>query len=354
MKVLLIGPASFPGGLVGSYARAFGRLGAVVLFDTVAEGIGPLYSPLDTLLARAARKVAQHLSYAVFRRKLLARARAGAYEGVGLVVDFASKWLDAATLGELRGRLDVPVFHLNADSPFDDFNAHANLARCLPLYDCYLTPYRGLMPRLRDAGARRVEHLPFAWDADLHPHIPADASKTYAHGLAFAGSWTPEREAWLGAVSDLDLTIWGPRWGRARSEYLRARVRLGPLVFGGSALATVARAARINLNFLRPQCAGAHNMRTFEVTGSGGFLLTERSEEQSELFAEGAEIACFASVADLREQVASYLPRDALRERMAAAAHARATGHTYVHRARSVLDLHRALAGTTAVAAGEG
>ena len=86
-------------------------------------------------------------------------------------------------------------------------------------------------------------------------------------------------------------------------------------------------------------------MRTFEVPGCGGFLLTERSEEQLEFFEEGKEIACFSTPEELREKIEFYLPRDELRRKMAEAAHKKvAEGHTYLDRVKLILAVYEEIA----------
>ena len=82
-------------------------------------------------------------------------------------------------------------------------------------------------------------------------------------------------------------------------------------------------------------------MRSFEVTGCGGFLLTERSSEQSDFFEEDKEIACFSDSEELKEKIRFYLPRDKLRREMAKAARRKvAEGHTYLHRAEQIAKVY--------------
>ena len=57
------------------------------------------------------------------------------------------------------------------------------------------------------------------------------------------------------------------------------------------------------MNVLRLQNKGSHNMRTFEIPASGGFMLQERSNEVLEFFEEGKEIECFSSVKELKDKI---------------------------------------------------
>ena len=84
-------------------------------------------------------------------------------------------------------------------------------------------------------------------------------------------------------------------------------------------------------------------MRTFEVPGCGGFLLTQCSEEQCEFFEEGKEIACFSSAEELREKIEYYLSHEEERKKMAKAAYGKVKNHTYLHRAKRILEVYEEL-----------
>jgi spore maturation protein CgeB len=81
-------------------------------------------------------------------------------------------------------------------------------------------------------------------------------------------------------------------------------------------------------------------MRTFEVPGAGGFLLSTRSQEALEVLPEGESGAYFGSVAECCEQIDRYLASDHERRSVAAKAHETvATRHLYSHRAMRMLEV---------------
>lgn len=59
----------------------------------------------------------------------------------------------------------------------------------------------------------------------------------------------------------------------------------------------------IQLNFLRKHNINSHNMRTFEVPGAGGLLLTGHSEEQLNFFTEKKEIFTFKNQEQLLNKI---------------------------------------------------
>lgn len=65
------------------------------------------------------------------------------------------------------------------------------------------------------------------------------------------------------------------------------------------------------------------NMRCFEVTGSGSFLLTNRIPSLEELFVDGKEIVMYDSLDDMAEKAKYYLSHDDEREAIAKAGYER-------------------------------
>jgi len=84
-------------------------------------------------------------------------------------------------------------------------------------------------------------------------------------------------------------------------------------------------AAKIVLNIhLKRQREGAVNMRSFEVTGCGSFLLSDYVLGLEEVFKIDNELACYKSGEELVEKVRYYLGHPQQREQIAQAGQLRA------------------------------
>ncbi len=249
----------------------------------------------------------------------------------------------ASALREVRERFKPILLQWYPDSPFNTAvkNATPDSIASIPLFDCYFIYAHSLVDPLLAAGARRVEYLPFCYDPEmLKP--PADVGeedrKRYATDVVFAGTWEPEREWWLERITEFDLSVWGNMWERMRPDSpLKARWK-GAAVYGEE-ISKLFAVSRIHLNFLREQNRDSHNVRSLEIPGFGGFLLTQRSREQAEeLYVEGKEIACFESVEELKEKIRYYAEHEQERLEIARAGHARAEAeHQAVHRLRKIV-----------------
>jgi spore maturation protein CgeB len=82
----------------------------------------------------------------------------------------------------------------------------------------------------------------------------------------------------------------------------------------------------------------AGNMRLFEATGAGVYLLTDFKDSLHTLFEPGRDVAVWRSIDDCLAGIEHALRDDAGRTEVACAGHARTmTQHTYRHRVKQIL-----------------
>lgn len=261
------------------------------------------------------------------------------------------EWIAEQALREVKEQYRPVLLQWYPDGPFnvENRNATRDSIASIPLFDIYYIYAKSLIAPLYAAGAKRVEYLPFCYDPNMlrkPDAITEEDVRKYATDVVFAGTWEPMREWWLSQITEFDLSVWGNMWERVgEATPLRARWK-GNAVYGEE-ISRLFAVSRIHLNFLREQNKDSHNVRTLEIPGFGGFLLTQRSKEQAEeLFIEGREIACFETVEELKEKIRYYTEHEDERLAIAAAGHERAVReHQAIHRLRRVLDDVRTLTG---------
>jgi len=104
------------------------------------------------------------------------------------------------------------------------------------------------------------------------------------------------------------------------------------------------RRTAINLNFVNGNSETGLNMRHFEITAAGGFMLCYDQPELVDYFAVGKECAVFQSEADLLEKIRYYLDRPHERQVIALAGQERTLSqHLYSHRLRALLQVSQPL-----------
>ena len=248
--------------------------------------------------------------------------------------------IDAETVAALRAGGGRPVVCFNPDNPWKPVPAcHSPVAiAAMPEYDAYLTWTAGLVSRLYSAGCRRVEVLRFAWDPALHPFVPDQAE---THEVAFVGNWSEHRQRWIEALGDFPLTLYGHEWAKRLRGGRRPNIAVRRDMPFGDAFAREIRFAKIALNLFDPwKCPGT-NMRTFEIPGVGGVMLSTWTDDVDEIF--GDAVPTFRTRSELRDQLELLLADARTRERVRTRSHAIAENHTFSDRAHALLDLLREL-----------
>ena len=186
-----------------------------------------------------------------------------------------------------------------------------------------------------------MEYLPFAYDPDLHYPIEVteEEKKIFGSDIAFIGSYDKEREEFLMNLADYDLAIWGNGWNKVLLfSPLRKKWKGRDAI--GEDFSRVCNASKIILNHIREQNGNAHNMKTFEIPACGGFIVTNRTEEQCEFFEEGRDIACFETQEELKDKIKQSLNDSKIRQNTSDSAYKKIHGHSYDVRVKEILDIY--------------
>lgn len=201
-----------------------------------------------------------------------------------------------------------------------------------PHIDYHVTTYGPARDRAHSLGLNNV--LQSQWGVSTSRLRPPVASSDCHFDVSFVGQMYGDRRAWIDELCRRGIKVAVFGHGSER----------GPI--SSSEVADVYQRSRISLNFADPGHRtvtrprnGQIKARIFEVTGAGGFLLTENVDGMSDYFESGREIDVFSDVDGLAEKIRFYLGRPELRDEIACAGHKRArTEHTYPHRFSCLLD----------------
>ena len=207
-------------------------------------------------------------------------------------------------------------------------------------YDLMISQLPAVVRSLRALGVKaEVNHLAFEPAIlDALPEAPAVDTD-----ISFVGTVSvdhQQRISLLEAVAErYDLKLWGnpPQALRANSPLHRC--------FQGEVwgldMYQVLRRSRITLNSHIDLAGGeAGNMRLFEATGVGCFLLTDFKDNLNTLFAPGTEVATWRSISECLERIDHYLADENARNSIARAGQARTLSqHTYRQRTSEILGL---------------
>lgn len=205
-------------------------------------------------------------------------------------------------------------------------------------YDLMISQLPTTVRSFRSLGVRaELNHLAFEPTVlDALPEAPAADID-----VSFVGTVSvdhQQRIALLEAVAArYDLKLWGNRPQALPASSPLHRCFQGEV--WGADMYQVLRRSRITLNS-HIDMAGreAGNMRLFEATGVGAFLLTDFKDNLDTLFAPDREVAVWRSIEDCLTVIGRMIGDDNGRAVVARAGHARTMAqHTYRHRATEIL-----------------
>jgi len=325
--MLLVGGFA-TGSLESSYARAFGLLGIEVSYFFLPSSPRFFY-PLNELMVG---------------KRILECLKKNSFD---LVMVFKGNELNISSLQSMREiNKGAKIFCFLGDDPFAAENLDSiskNVLKAIPYYDCYFIWANELVEPLYKAGAKRVEWLPFGFDATMHHPISLTCAEKsqYTCDVVFVGNWDVERQRYLSSIIDFDLAIWGGRYWRSRCQDAHLRRRWRKKELYAEDMAKALCASKVSLNVFRKQNKNNHNMRTFEAPACAAFVLSERSPEAMHFFEEDKEAVYFSSPQELREKVSFYLKNDKERSGIARAGYERCqkSDYSYLARASRIIEV---------------
>jgi spore maturation protein CgeB len=182
-----------------------------------------------------------------------------------------------------------------------------------------------------------ASYLPFGVDADaLRPTSPGICTEcTEPHGVVFIGQHSDKREKHLAAVLGHSVALWGSRWNRAMGSFDgRHRIHRAPAF--GAACAKLYASAGVSLNIVDDLNMPGHNMRTFEVPGAGGVMLSTYTAEQAEFFPENEAALYYREPGEIDDKIEHILTDREWAQTLRQRAFAIAGKHHYTERAKVI------------------
>jgi hypothetical protein len=248
----------------------------------------------------------------------------------------------------LRARYGVPVVFYDGDVPMSlpefggmdtGFNYYHGADPSE--YDLVVSNSEGGLPRLLELGARRAEAV--FWGADPEFFSPRRAEKE--HDVFFYGYGDKFRRDWLEAmVGEPSRRLEDARFALGGGDFLgdtgRAQL-VGDVPF--NVFPETISAARVNLNITRRPHATvpiSSTARPFELASCAAAIVSNPYEGVERWFEPGSELLVVSSAEEATDAYRDLLDDPSAAEAMGARARERVLDeHTYVHRARRLLEL---------------
>lgn len=229
-------------------------------------------------------------------------------------------WIE--TLEAIRARGDVATISWAADDSWK----YREVSRFVgSAYHAMTTTYDYVVQRYHADGIDNVLLTQWAVAGDwLKEPLPADKCR---YPVSFVGAAHGDRKTMVARLrnSGIDVDCFGHGWPNGAVSMAQ--------------IPDIMRESLISLNFSNSRGMPQVKARTFEVPGSGGFLLTGQASGLECFYRPGTEIAVFHDTDDLIEKIRYYLAHPEERDSVARAGHERTRrDHTYEQRMAEVIE----------------
>jgi spore maturation protein CgeB len=259
---------------------------------------------------------------------------------------FKGNWVHAKIIRRCR-REGIATINYYPDVSFLSHGPY--IPQALPLYDhVFNTKSYGVLDMQSNLAVKQVSFLEPGYDPELHRPLTLTKEEevTYGCEVAFIGTWSPKKEAILGALCQalphITLRIWGNQWEKNRNPALRKTI-MGYGITGDEYTKAICGSS-VCLGLLSEMGKGSSSgdlitARTFQIPACGAFMLHERNSEVLKYFDEGYEAEFFDSPEELVEKTAYYLTYREKRQEIAGNGLQRSLreGYAIDHRMISVL-----------------
>lgn len=339
----MMGAFTDPGAMELQYEAGFKKLGWQVQRFEIAQTFASRIE--QSVITKIINRVEPNLLSRDINRKAIANAKNIRPD---VVFIFKGMALRPDTLTEIRKYTRL-LANYNPDHPLRIYSAggtNQNIIKGIPRYDVFISYAKAITQKIKAMNGPAAYTIPFGYINNL-PQEPVNhkVSTTATPVFAFAGSWDREREAIFDSLNRADVAIYGSSaWQQAKPASIVHRLYQKKGLYNQELIQCFQTATGI-LNFMRPQNMdeASHNMRTFEVPGVGGLLLSPFTQEQADYFEPDKEAVYYQTLDELREKM-TYLaahPKEAEQIKQQARQRSLSSRYSYDDRAAEVCDLFK-------------
>jgi spore maturation protein CgeB len=217
-----------------------------------------------------------------------------------LVLVFKGLDLKPSTL-EYFNNKDIKTVCLNGDSPFNMQSSNYNLIECIPKYDVFLCWSKEDHLKMQKHGYTNTYVLPFSCEGTSNLEefsIEYDLDDS----IIFIGAWDKKREELLDKISYENLIIFGPNWNKANKSFI-AKKKIYSRRLTLEQMAFIYDKSLCGLNILREQNINSHNMKTFEITGMGCYMIAPDTNDHRLFFDKDDSVELFKNPSEIDEKV---------------------------------------------------
>ncbi|MFT5725082.1 MAG: spore maturation protein CgeB [Bacteroidia bacterium] len=209
-----------------------------------------------------------------------------------------------------KNSINTKFILYNLDDFMNKTNQSSYFIRCIPLYNVIATNKKYNVREYRQFGGKNVIYFKNAFSTDFHNIVTptTEEYQYYASDILFIGAFEKHRVDYLNYLANAGYSIKVFGWGIKGSNKLKHPniTNMNQHLYGDDFCKAII-SAKISLNFLRKANRDTETTRTVEIPACGGFMLSERSVEQQNMFEEKYEAEYFDSKEEMLSKTKYYL-----------------------------------------------
>ena len=315
MKVLLLG-SHLNYNLEHYVYMNFERLGHEVRFYGYREKLGRMANPVRMAITRS--KTLRDLANVFWLNKVNEEIKGLSERWTpDLVLSIKGETVKSETVDWIKREVGAKTALWYPDDP-RFFNSLVEYIA--PSYDYVFTCSGNAISMYKELGIEHVYRLPFACEPTVHKRMNSNDEEKEKHNasVVFVGTYTPSRSRFIKSLmkARVKVQVYGSYW-----KYFMRGDNVHDGIYGAE-MVKLFSSSKIILNFHANRSYGP-NMRVFEATGSGAFLLTDNAEDIWDFFKIGKEIVVFGDLKELLSLVDHYFDSEKERENIADAGYTR-------------------------------
>ncbi len=192
-----------------------------------------------------------------------------------------------------------------------------------PHFDLMVTTYEEFLPKYR---IQNVNTMLSAWSVPIQWIQRPKEGKKCKYKVSFVGAAHGNRKSKIKELKRMGVKVdcFGYGWENG--------------VVNDSEIPKIFNDSIISLNFSNSSGENQIKARVFEVTGSGGFLLTENAKNLNKILVDNKEVSVFTDINNCAKKINYYLDNLELRDELAASGFIKtAKNYTYVNRVKNIV-----------------
>jgi spore maturation protein CgeB len=333
LRIIILG-TFVEGALENYFSQGFSDLGYQVINYEITQSY---FKQLRNPFYKAINAISSNLILKEINKEVIKFANEN-YSDIIFVCKGAT--LFPTTIQQLRSSCKLLV-NYNPDHPFEFYSkgsGNSNVCDSVKYYHIYFSYSQSISKRIWNQENIPSFVIPFGFDDRYIYQIP----DTTINKFLFVGAWDNTRSAILNTTDFTTLDIYGDsNWQRKCKNDSTSNKSFQQRKLYGDELRNKIASYTATINILREQnlVEKSHNMRTFEVPGYGGLLLSQYTEEQASYFEPHKEAIYYSSIDDLHEKLSMLLSFPKLVENIKVKGRERALKSRYSYHERCV-DMH--------------